>query len=131
MILLDTNICIYIINHKPANVIKRFYEFQLGEIGLSAIVASELSYGVHKSGSPKNRQALELFLAPLEILAFDESVIWHYAKIRNDLEKRGCIIGAMDMLIAAHALSSDSILVTNNQKEFSRVPGLKLDNWVN
>ena len=130
MILLDTNICIYIINAKPAAVLQRFRDYRMGEIGLCSVVAAELAYGVAKSGSARNRQALEMFLAPLMILPFDEAAVWAYGDLRSDLERRGQPIGALDTMIAAHALSQNATLVTNNLSEFERVPGLQLENWV-
>lgn len=130
MILLDTNICIHIINAKPAAVLRRFKGYRIGEIGLCSVVAAELAYGVAKSGSTRNREALDLFLAPLAILPFDETALWCYGDLRADLERQGTPIGALDTLIAAHALSLQATLVTNNIKEFERVPGLQLDNWV-
>ena len=129
MILLDTNICIYIINAKPPEVLARFHQFRLGEIGLSSVVAAELAYGVAKSGSERNRRALEMFLAPLEIVPFDERAVWAYGELRVELERRGESIGALDTMIAAHALSLRAVLVTNNTREFSRVNGLQLENW--
>lgn len=129
MILLDTNICIYIINAKPPEVLARFHRFRLGEIGLSSVVAAELAYGVAKSGSERNRRALEMFLAPLEIMPFDERVVWTYGELRADLEHRGQSIGSLDTMIAAHALSMNAVLVTNNTREFYRVKGLQLENW--
>ncbi|MCW8795802.1 MAG: type II toxin-antitoxin system VapC family toxin [Chlorobium sp.] len=127
--LLDTNICIYIINNRPEKVLQRFRKERIGNVGISSITASELTYGVVKSASERNRLALELFLAPLEIYPFDESVIWHYGEVRADLEKRGKPIGALDTMIAAHALALNSILVTNNTREFNRVEGLHYENW--
>ena len=129
MILLDTNICIYIINQRPPAVLKRFRDYNLGEVGVSSIVAADLSYGVAKSGSTRNQEALEMFLAPLEILPFDDAAVWAYGKLRAALEKQGQPIGSMDTLIAAHALSLNATLVTNNTHEFSRVEGLRLENW--
>ena len=129
MILLDTNTCIYIINNRPPNVLERFRKYKAGEVGISSIAASELAYGVAKSGSAKNRKALEMFLAPMQILPFDSQCLWFYADMRASLEKKGLSIGPMDTLIAAQALSIDATLVTNNIKEFMRVPKLKLDNW--
>ena len=129
MILLDTNTCIYIINNRPPNVLERFRKYKAGEVGISSIAASELAYGVAKSGSLKNRKALEMFLAPLQILPFDSQCLWIYADLRAALEKQGLSIGPMDTLIAAQALSIDGTLVTNNIKEFVRVPKLKLENW--
>ncbi len=127
--LLDTNICIYIINQRPIQVMARFRQERIGEIGISSLSAAELDYGVEKSGSARNRQALEKFLAPLEIAAFDEMAFRQYGRVRADLEKRGLPIGAMDTLIAAHALALGTILVTNNTREFERVSGLRLENW--
>jgi tRNA(fMet)-specific endonuclease VapC len=130
VILLDTNICIYVINNRPPGVLARFRQCRLGEIGISSVVAAELTFGVAKSGSARNRQALEMFLAPLEILPFDETCVWTYGELRADLERQGLSIGGLDTLIAAHALTLNAPLVTNNFKEFSRVPGLRLENWV-
>jgi tRNA(fMet)-specific endonuclease VapC len=130
MILLDTNICIYIINAKPAAVLERFKHYQLGEIGLCSVVAAELAFGVAKSGSARNRQALEMFLAPLTILPFDEHASWAYGDLRAELERRGTPIGSLDTMIAAHALSLQAKLITNNSREFAQVPGLHVDNWV-
>ena len=130
MILLDTNICIYIRNARPPEVLARFRQYRLGEIGVSSVVAAELAYGVAKSGSARNRHALEVMLATLEIVPFDADAIWAYGELRADLERRGTPIGAFDTMIAAHALSLDATLVTNNLREFSRVSGLKLVNWI-
>jgi tRNA(fMet)-specific endonuclease VapC len=130
MILLDTNICIYIINTKPPAVLARFQQYRLGDIGLCSVVAAELAFGVAKSGSTRNRQALEMFLAPLTILPFDESAAWAYGDLRADLERCGTPIGSLDTMIAAHALSQQALLVTHNTREFAKVPGLQLDDWV-
>lgn len=127
--LLDTNICIYIINNKPQHVFERFQQYKLGQLAISSITASELAFGVEKSGSERNKQALNKFLAPLDVLSYDEQAIWHYAKLRQELQSTGKTIGSLDMLIAAHALALDVILVTNNIKEFERINGLKLENW--
>ena len=127
--MLDTNICIYVINKKPSTVLERFRQEAPGNIALSSISAAELAFGVTKSGSNKNKEALSLFLAPLTLLPFDESVIWHYGAIRTQLEKQGTPIGPMDTMIAAHALSKGLTLVSNNVAEFERVPDLHLENW--
>lgn len=127
--MLDTNICIYVINARPAKVLERFKQERMGSVGISSVTAAELAYGVAKSGSARNREALEMFLAPLEILPFDASAIWHYGELRAGLEQRGQPIGALDTMIAAHALASSTIMVTNNTREFARVPGLRLQNW--
>ena len=130
MILLDTNICIYIINAKPPAVLARFQQNRMGDVGMCSVVAAELAFGVAKNESLRNRQALEMFLAPLTILPFDASAAWIYGELRSDLERRGTPIGSMDTMIAAHALSQQAVLITNNTREFSKVPGLQLDNWV-
>lgn len=128
--LLDTNICIYLINRRPETVLQHFANLQAGEVAISSITGSELHYGVAKSGSARNLLALEKFLAPLEVLPFDEAAMREYGTIRARLEKQGTPIGPMDMLIAAHALALDVVLVTNNLREFERVPGLRTMNWV-
>ncbi len=127
--MLDTHICIHVINARPPAVLARFRLERLGQIGVSSVTAAELAFGVAKSGSVRNREALEMFLAPLEVLPFDASVMWHYGDLRAGLERRGQPIGALDTMIAAHALASNTILVTNNTREFTRVPGLRLENW--
>lgn len=127
--LLDTNICIYIINQNPRHVLERFRQHRMGEIAISSVTAAELAFGVEKSGSVRNRQILEKFFAPLEILPFDSACIWHYATVRSHLQQQGQVIGALDMMIAAHALTVNSTLVTNNTREFERVIGLNLENW--
>lgn len=129
--LLDTNICIYIINNKPPHVFEHFRKYQLNQIAISSISTAELAFGVEKSGSWRNRQALEKFLAPLDVMPFSQQSIWYYAQLRHQLQQQGKPIGSLDMLISAHALSLDATLVTNNTQEFERIIGLKLANWVN
>jgi tRNA(fMet)-specific endonuclease VapC len=127
---LDTNICIYIINKRPAAIITKFAQFEPYEIGISAIVVSELQYGVAKSSRPeRNQERLKAFLRPFQILPYDEAAAQVYGTIRAALEKSGQPIGREDLLIAAHALSNDLTLVTNNEREFLRVPQLKVENW--
>jgi len=128
--LLDTNICIYIINRRPPGVFEHFAGLQIGQVAISSITGAELDYGVAKSGSQRNRQALDKFLAPLDVLSFDEAAMRRYGALRSGLERQGTPIGAMDQLIAAHALALDAVLVSNNLREFERVPGLRLENWV-
>jgi tRNA(fMet)-specific endonuclease VapC len=130
MILLDTSICIHVINARPAAVLQHFRQYRIGEIGVCSVDAAELADGVAKSGSICNRQALEMFLAPLSIFPFDEPAMWAYGALRAELERQGTPIGSLDTLIAAHALSQGALLVTNNTDEFARVPGLQLDSWV-
>jgi tRNA(fMet)-specific endonuclease VapC len=129
--LLDTNICIYIMNQRPLEIIHKFKQFNVGDIGISTITVSELQYGAVKSKNPKlNLQRVEEFLAPLELLPYDHNAANFYGEIRYNLEKKGQVIGPLDMLIAAHALSNDIILVTNNEKEFQRVNHLRIENWI-
>jgi len=129
--MLDTNICIYIIKNKPKSVKERFREFEIGELCISTITISELMYGAFKSEhTEKNLKAIESFLIPFEIVDYDFIASVEYGKIRAYLEKKGQVIGNMDMQIAGHALALNLVLVTNNIREFERVVGLGLDNWV-
>lgn len=128
--MLDTNTCIYIIKRKPPKVLKHFKAYSVGEIGISSITLSELRFGVAKSQHiQKNNEALDDFILPLEIADFDEKAAKAYGEVRAALEKTGNLIGSMDMLIGAHALSLGATLVTNNTKEFKRIKGLKLIDW--
>ena len=112
-------------------MVSKFREKDQDGIGVSVIVASELAYGVAKSRMvEKNRATLDVFLSGLNVQAMTDKVIWHYADLRCKLEGQGRIIGEYDQWIAAHALASDAILVTNNRKEFDRVDGLRVENWV-
>ncbi len=129
--MLDTNICIHLIKHRPQRLLNRFERTSIGEIGISAITLAELEYGVAQSGRPeRNRDALKGFAGQLEVAPFDREATALYGKIRAFLEKKGQIIGSLDLLIAAHALSLGAHLVTNNEGEFKRVPGLKVENWI-
>jgi tRNA(fMet)-specific endonuclease VapC len=129
-IMLDTNICIYIIKRQSAAVLRHFLEYQVGDIGISSITLSELRYGVAKSARrERNAKALEEFVSPLEVVSFDEEAARIYGSIRATLEKAGKSIGAMDMLIAAHAVSLGIPLVTNNTREFLRIPTLNVTDW--
>jgi tRNA(fMet)-specific endonuclease VapC len=129
--LLDTNICIYIIKKKPEKVFKKFRSISFGSIGISSITLAELQYGVMKSSNPgKNQEALERFITPLQIFDFGFDQAFVYGKIRAELERKGTPIGPLDTLIASHAVSLDLILVTNNMREFKRIPDLQLENWI-
>lgn len=129
--LLDTNICIYVIKHHPESVIQKFTSQKIGDIGISTITLSELYYGVAKSNQIEtNKRALEKFIMPLEVAPFNDLASECYGQLRADLEKTGNLIGPMDLMIAAHALSLNTILVTNNVREFNRVNKLKIENWV-
>lgn len=117
-------------NEHPVEIIRKFKQCDLGEIGVSTVTVSELWYGVAKSKKRSlNKQRIEEFLVPLEILPYDEIAADSYGNIRFQLEKNGELIGPLDLLIAAHALSRNLVLVTNNEKEFKRVKRLKVKNW--
>lgn len=129
--LLDTNIVAYIIKKRPIEVFDKLLSVQWEDVGISSIVIAELWFGVAKSQhKEQNKKALENFLAPFTILDFDTKAAEKYAHIRADLEAKGTVIGANDLLIASHALSQELILVTNNVKEFERVENLRIENWV-
>ena len=130
--LLDTNICIYIINEKPSKVLRRFEQYPVHEFAISSITHAELQYGVRKSKHKnRNQEAFDEFLLPLTILAFyGKTVVECYGKIRAFLESKGKIIGPLDTMIAAHALSLDLTIISNNINEFSRIPNLKCEDWV-
>jgi len=129
--LLDTNICIYIINKRPISVLKRLSNYEIDDIAISSISISELEYGINKSTNPDNsRIALIEFLLPFKLIDYDSKAAKEHGIIRSDLEKIGQPIGAMDYLLAAQAISLDLILVSNNLKEFSKVKKLIIENWV-
>jgi len=131
MYLLDTNICIYIIKKKPADVLKTLKTKSKKDIYISSITIAELEYGIAKSQFPeKNKIALIEFLSIFNILPFDDNDAVDFGEIKKELEKKGKIIGPMDLLLAAQAKSKKLILVTNNTKEFERVEGLKIENWL-
>lgn len=128
--MLDTNICIYAIKHKPQKVFLKLQEVNPEDVCVSSITYAELVHGVEKSAAiEKNRLALSMLFANIEILNFDVDAANCYGKIRADLEKKGTPIGPLDMMIAGHTMSKGYIVVTNNVKEFSRVPNLKIENW--
>lgn len=128
--LLDTNICIYIIKKKPPVVLKQVQSKQPGQIAISTITVAELEYGITRSVYPdRNRVALLEFLLPFTILDFDHAASAQYGQIRSLLESRGRPIGPMDLLLAAQARAHSLVLVTNNEKEFKRVEGLRIENW--
>ena len=129
--LLDTNICIYIINENPKKVLRRFEQYPVSEFGISSITHAELQNGIEKSKNKNtNQNALDEFLLPLSILPFHgKRLVTCYGEIRTLLESKGKTIGPLDMLIAAHALGLDLTIISNNIKEFSRIPNLKCENW--
>jgi tRNA(fMet)-specific endonuclease VapC len=127
--MLDTNICIYVIKNRPAALRERFD--QLAEaLCISTITLGELLYGVQKSARrSQNLQAVEQFTARLEVLPFSVKAAAHFGQIRAELARVGLLCGAYDMLIAAHARSEGLVLITNNVREFQRMPGLRIENW--
>ncbi len=129
--LLDTNICIYLIKKHPPEVFARFQQIQLKQLHIPTITLFELYYGIEKNNSQqRNSAALQNFIEPLTIVDFTLDAAKKAAKIRNQLHKKGTPIGAYDIQIAAIALSLNMTLLTNNTREFNRVKGLKLENWV-
>lgn len=130
--MLDTNICIFLIKNRPEKMIKKFLSMEPEDICISSITYAELVYGVEKSQArEKNRIALMLLLSEIEILPYDDLAAQTYGVIRTDLERKGTPIGPMDLLIAAHAKSKRLTIVTNNVREFARVEGLAVEDWVN
>ena len=128
--MLDTNICIYLIKHKPEKAFLELQKHDPSEICISSVTYAELIHGVEKSAAvEKNRLALSVLLANIEILDFDVKAANSYGRIRADLEKNGTPIGPLDMMIAGHAQSLGYTVVTNNVKELARVKDLKLENW--
>jgi tRNA(fMet)-specific endonuclease VapC len=131
MWMFDTNICIYLIRRRSERLRERLRDIDITQVALSAITVAELQYGVAKSAPPEeNALALAQFVAPLTILPFDEAAAAAYGPVRAALERAGRPIGSMDLMIGAHALASGRTLVTNNAREFKRIRGLKVENWV-
>ena len=128
--MLDTNICIYAIKHRPATVLAALRRHEAAGLGVAAITVAELEFGAAKSGSARNQAALQQFLRPLEVADFDRAAASIYGPLRAQLEAAGTPIGPLDTQIAAQALALGVTLVTNNTREFARVPGLLLANWV-
>ena len=129
--LIDTSICIYIMNQRPPEVVQIFKQLEVGQVGISSITVSELQYGAWKSQNPeRNLRRLDEFLLPFDVLPYDEAASRHYGMIRARLEREGQTIGPLDLLIAAQVLSRDLILITNNEREFRRIEKLKVENWV-
>ena len=129
--MLDTNIIAYAKNNRPESVLQRFMEHRPEDMCISAITMAELEFGICKSSKPaQNRLALMMFLSEIQVVPFDSGAAQEYGAIRAELTSRGTPIGANDLLIAAHARSLGLTLITNNGREFERVPGLTVENWV-
>jgi tRNA(fMet)-specific endonuclease VapC len=127
--MLDTDICIYVINERPAAVLQAFRKHEAAGLGISSVTAAELFYGVARTCSQRNLQALRRFLAPLQIAAFDPAAAEVCGSLRAWLAAQGTPIGPYDTQIAAHAHALGVTLVSNNTREFARVPGLRVENW--
>ena len=128
--MLDTNICIYVIKNRPEGLRERFNSLA-EQLCISAVTLAEMIYGAEKSErSAENLAIVEQFAARLEVLPFADRAAEHYGQLRAELEREGRPIGAYDMMIGAHARSEGLTLVTNNQREFQRVKGLRIDNWI-
>jgi tRNA(fMet)-specific endonuclease VapC len=129
--LLDTSICIELIRGRAAAALTRLRRKKIGSVGISVITLAELQYGVAKSSDPpRNTIALAHFCAPLEICHFDDAAATAYGRVRAALERLGTPIGPLDTLIAAHAVSLKARVITNNEREFERVAGLRIENWI-
>jgi tRNA(fMet)-specific endonuclease VapC len=129
--LLDTNICIYIVNKHPAEIITRLEYYKPSQIKISSITVAEMEYGASKSSRrEKNREALKNFLSPFEIINFDSMDAEIYGIIRAELERNGNVIGPYDIQLAAQALRAGYVFVTNNVKEFERIEKLRIENWM-
>jgi tRNA(fMet)-specific endonuclease VapC len=130
MYLLDTNICVYVIRKRPESVYRRLSNIGERGVAISVVTAFELEVGALRSQGKQYSEAVRLLIAELPVLPLEDSARTAYGQLRTTLERRGEVIGAYDMLIAAHALTLNATLVTNNEKEFNRVKGLKVENWV-
>jgi tRNA(fMet)-specific endonuclease VapC len=129
--MLDTDTCIALIKRQPPELIQRLQAKAVGDVGISSVTLAELRHGVARSGRyERNRAALDQFLLPLDIAPFDELAADAYGTVRAELERNGLPIGPLDTLIAGHALSLNIVLVTHNTREFKRVKGLRLDDWL-
>ena len=127
--MLDTNILIFLIRKRPPQVLSNFARHPLSDVCISSITVAEMEFGVARSGSTKNRLVLDGWLQLLSTPSFDEAAAHTNGPLRATLTQRGTPIGPLDTLIAAHALALDATLVTNNVREFSRVPGLRVEDW--
>lgn len=128
--MLDTNIVSNILRNRMGEAACRFREVAPGSVGTSVLVGAELRFGYLKTGSARLRDLVEEFLSDIDVADWGEPYSMIYARLRADLHRRGALIGPMDMMIAAHALALDAVLVTDNEQEFGRVAGLRLENWI-
>ncbi|KAA3658420.1 MAG: type II toxin-antitoxin system VapC family toxin [Calditrichaeota bacterium] len=129
--MLDTNICSYIIKNYSERLVTRFKETDIEQFSISSIVLGELWFGVVRSPNrAKIERFIEDFLRFIHVAPYPEKAAFHYGEIRHFLSSHGRLISGNDMLIAAHAMAENATLITNNTKEFSRIPGLKIENWL-
>ncbi len=126
---LDTNICSYVLRRRPLQMVERFRQLDRGQLWLSAIVAAELRFGAEKLGSSRFQAAVEAWLSGFELLDWPMAATHHYARTRAQLEAAGTPVGNLDLMIAAHALAEDSVVITNNAREFHRIPGVAVEEW--
>jgi tRNA(fMet)-specific endonuclease VapC len=130
MILLDTQLCLHIIKKAPPKALERLLACSPDEVGLSVITLGELAHGVARSRAPqKNEQALQLFLAALQVVEFSAEAALLWGELRAQLDAKGIALGALDTMIAAHALSLGATLASSSPKPFRRISGLKVENW--
>ena len=128
--MLDTNTCVDLIRRRDARILRKMQRLRPDDLCVSSVTLSELEYGAAKSADPgKNRLALAKFMTPLSVVPYDDAVAPVYGQVRADLERAGTPIGPLDTMIAAHALSLGLIVVTDNEREFCRVSGLRIQNW--
>ena len=126
---LDTNICSCVLRRHPVAMLERFAGLARDQLWLSAIVAAELRFGAARLASPRFSSAVESWIAGFDVQPWPLAATQHYAQVRATLERAGQPIGGMDLMIAAHAMAEDSVVVTNNAREFLRVPGLAVEEW--
>jgi tRNA(fMet)-specific endonuclease VapC len=126
---LDTNICSYVLRKRPVQMVERFRQLDRRQLWLSAIVAAELRFGAEKLGSSRFRGSVEAWLSGFELRDWPLAATHHYARLRAQLEAKGTPVGNLDLMIAAHALAEDSVVITNNAREFHRIPGVAVEEW--
>ncbi len=128
--MLDTNLCIDIMRERSPSALEKLQAVHPRDVCVSSVTLSELEYGACRSSNPaKNRLLIAEFMTPIDIAPYDDTCALYYGRVRSELESQGRRIGPLDTMIAAHALALDAILVTDNEREFRRVPGLNIENW--
>lgn len=126
---LDTNICSYVLPRHPVEMVERLSRLEPDQLWLSAIVAAELRFGALKLGSARFQGAVEAWLLGFMLKPWPLEATHHYARMRSELERKGTPVGNLDLMIAAHALAEDSVVITNNAREFHRIPGVAVEEW--